>query len=84
MPDDAEIHVGAQHQWTLPKPYVEATEKYGGQTRLVKQPGGLYKLETRAPRLPPMSLTRCRATSGACSRTWAARRSPIPRTALAT
>src|SRR5260370_42389658 len=45
MPDDVEIHVGQQHQWTLPKPYVEATEKYGGQARLVKQPDGLYKLD---------------------------------------
>ncbi len=52
MPDDAEIHVGVQHPWTLPKPYVEATEKYGGQTRLVKQPGGLYKLENYVAGLP--------------------------------
>jgi len=36
MPEDAEIHVGVQHPWALPKPYVEATEKYGSQTRLVK------------------------------------------------
>lgn len=34
MPDDVEIHVGPEHQWTLPKPYVEATEKYGDQTQL--------------------------------------------------
>ncbi len=68
MPEDVEIHVGQQHHWTLPKPYVEATEKYGGQTRLVKQPDGRYKLEnyvaayrfpiraspTRAPGLRPM------------------------------
>jgi hypothetical protein len=52
MPEDAEIHVGAPHQWSLPKPYVEATEKYGGQTRLVKQPGGLYKLENYVAGLP--------------------------------
>lgn len=45
MPDDVEIHVGAQHQWSLPKPYVEATEKYGSQTQLAKQPDGQYKLE---------------------------------------
>jgi len=45
MPDDAEVHVGQPHHWTLPKPYMEATEKYGGQTRLVKQPDGHYKLE---------------------------------------
>src|SRR5215470_10725393 len=23
MPDDAEVHVGPQHNWALPKPYVE-------------------------------------------------------------
>lgn len=45
MPDDVEMHVGQQHQWSLPKPYVEATEKYGSQTRLTKQPDGQYKLE---------------------------------------
>jgi hypothetical protein len=45
MPDDAEVHVGPQHSWTLPKPFVEATEKYGGQTRLVKQSDGRYKLQ---------------------------------------
>src|SRR5215469_10000449 len=38
MPDDVQITVGPQHNWALPKPFVEATEKYGGQTRLVKQP----------------------------------------------
>src|SRR2546423_456958 len=26
MPDDVQIRVGPQHPWTLPKPYVEATE----------------------------------------------------------
>src|SRR6266436_116969 len=45
MPDDVEIRVGTQHTWTLPKPFIEASEKYGGQTRLVKQPDGRYKLE---------------------------------------
>ncbi len=45
MPDDAEIHVGKPHTWTLPKPYVDATEKYGGQARLVKEPNGEYKLD---------------------------------------
>src|SRR5438876_5440265 len=52
MPDDVQIHVGPQHNWTLPKPYVEATEKYGGQTRLVKQPDGRYKLENYVAGLP--------------------------------
>jgi hypothetical protein len=45
MPDDVQIHVGKQHSWTLPKPFIEASEKYGGQTRLVKQPDGRYRLD---------------------------------------
>jgi len=45
IPDDVAIKVGPEHTWTLPKPYVEATEKYGSQTRLVKQGDGQYKLE---------------------------------------
>jgi hypothetical protein len=52
IPEDVEIHVGAPHHYTLPKPYVEATEKYGGQARLVKQPGGLYKLDNYVMGLP--------------------------------
>jgi hypothetical protein len=52
MPDDAAIHVGQPHNWSLPKPYVEATEKYGGQTRLVKQADGHYKLENYVAGLP--------------------------------
>src|SRR6266849_3902542 len=98
MPEDVEIHVGQEHRWTLPKPYVDATEKYGGQTRLVKQPDGLYRLENyvaglpfpnpsepdKGTKMPPMSLTKCRATSGANSQTWATHRPSLPGTALAT
>jgi hypothetical protein len=52
MPDDVEIHVGPQHSWTLPKPFVEASEKYGSQTRLVKQPDGRYKLQNYIAGVP--------------------------------
>jgi hypothetical protein len=52
MPGDVEVHVGQQHRWTLPKQYVEATERFGGQTRLVKQPSGEYKLEDYVAGLP--------------------------------
>jgi len=45
MPDDAEMHVGKPHAWTLPKAYTETNEKYGGQARLVKQADGRYRLE---------------------------------------
>jgi Protein of unknown function (DUF1329) len=52
MPDDTEIHVGPPHHWNLPKPYLEATEKYGAQTRLVKQDDGQYKLENYTAGVP--------------------------------
>jgi hypothetical protein len=52
MPDDVQIKVGPQHSWTLPKPFVEATEKYGGQTRLLKQPDGRYELENYVAGVP--------------------------------
>jgi hypothetical protein len=52
MPDDVAIKVGPQHNFTLPKPYIEATEKYGGQTRLVKQADGRYRLENYVAGLP--------------------------------
>jgi len=52
MPDDVEIHVGPQHQWSLPKPYVEATEKYGAQTQLVKQSDGTVRLQNYVAGIP--------------------------------
>jgi hypothetical protein len=52
MPADVQITVGPQHNWTLPKPYVEATEKYGSQTRLVQQPDGRYRLDNYVAGLP--------------------------------
>ena len=45
MPDDVEIHVGQPHHFTFPPPFVEANEKYGEQTRLVKLADGRYRLE---------------------------------------
>ena len=52
MPQDVEIHVRKPTVWTLPKPYVEATEKYGSQTRLVKLPDGRYRLDNYVAGLP--------------------------------
>jgi hypothetical protein len=52
MPDDVAIHVGPQHTFVLPRPYVEATEKYGSQTRLVKQADGRFKLDNYVAGLP--------------------------------
>ncbi|MGH7932415.1 MAG: DUF1329 domain-containing protein [Candidatus Binataceae bacterium] len=52
MPADVEIHVGKQHTWTLPKPFMEASEKFGDQTRLVKQEDGRFKLENYTAGFP--------------------------------
>lgn len=52
MPQDVEIHVGKPHVWELPKPYVEATEKYGGQARLTQLPDGRYRLDNYIAGLP--------------------------------
>lgn len=52
MPDDAEVRVGQPHHWQLPKPYVEATEKYGGQARLALQSDGRYRLENYIAGVP--------------------------------
>jgi hypothetical protein len=52
IPDDVELHVGPQHAFVLPKPYVDATEKYGSQTRLAKQADGRYRLENYVAGLP--------------------------------
>lgn len=45
MPDDVEIHVGPPHHWDFPPPFTEANEKYGGQTRLVRQADGRFRLD---------------------------------------
>jgi hypothetical protein len=44
MPPDVRIEVGPTTVYPLPAPFVEATEKYGGQTRLEKQSDGRWKL----------------------------------------
>ena len=66
MPDDVEIHVGAQHQWSLPKPYIEATEKYGGQTQLDKQPTDSTNSKTTSQ----VRLFRIRADQTRAPRSW--------------
>lgn len=52
MPNDVAIHVGAPHKWALPQPYIEATEKYGAQTRLIKQADGRYKMDNYVAGVP--------------------------------
>ncbi|MGH7934252.1 MAG: DUF1329 domain-containing protein [Candidatus Binataceae bacterium] len=52
MPDDVEMHVGKPHQFTFPRAFVEANEKYGGQTRLLREPDGRFKLENYVAGFP--------------------------------
>jgi hypothetical protein len=52
MPQDVEIHVRKPTVWAQPKLYIEATEKYGSQTRLTKLSDGRYKLENYVAGVP--------------------------------
>jgi hypothetical protein len=45
MPPDVEINIGPTRIFPLPEGYPEATEKYGGQTEMVKLPDGHYDLK---------------------------------------
>ncbi|MGH7837327.1 MAG: DUF1329 domain-containing protein, partial [Candidatus Binataceae bacterium] len=52
MPADAQINVGATTVYPLPAPFVEASEKYGDQTRLEKQADGRWVLKNYAAGVP--------------------------------
>jgi hypothetical protein len=52
MPQDAELHVGQQHQYVLPQPFVAASEKFGGQARLIRQSDGSFRLENYTAGVP--------------------------------
>ncbi|MGH7986832.1 MAG: DUF1329 domain-containing protein [Candidatus Binataceae bacterium] len=52
MPADVEMDVGPTVIYKLPKPFESAVEKYGHQTKLVKQPDGEYKLENYVAGVP--------------------------------
>src|SRR6266849_3134491 len=98
MPDDVEIRVGKQHTWTLPRPFIEASEKYGGQTRLVKQSDGRYRLENyvagypfpnpsgpdKGTQIASTSLTGGRATWSGSRWSWVTPDRSIRRTTSAT
>ncbi|MGH7842013.1 MAG: DUF1329 domain-containing protein [Candidatus Binataceae bacterium] len=45
MPPDVEMNIGPTRIFPLPAGYPEATEKYGGQTEMVKLPDGHYDLK---------------------------------------
>jgi hypothetical protein len=52
MPDDVQINVGPTKIYPLPPPFVEATERYGGQTELVKQSNGEWVLKNYIAGMP--------------------------------
>src|SRR5258708_39235356 len=52
MPPDVEMNVGPTRIFPLPEGYPEATEKYGGQTQMVKLPDGHYDLKNYIARKP--------------------------------
>jgi Protein of unknown function (DUF1329) len=45
MPQDAELDIGPARYGNLPKTWIEATEKYGGQDRVEVLPNGHFKID---------------------------------------
>jgi hypothetical protein len=52
MPADVEMNVGPTRIFPLPEGYPEATEKYGGQTQVVKLPDGHYDMKNYIAGMP--------------------------------
>ncbi len=52
MPPDVEMDVRAPVIHPLPKPLIEANEKYGSQTRLVKIPDGRFRIDNYISGVP--------------------------------
>jgi hypothetical protein len=52
MPPDAQITVGPTKIYPLPAPFVEASEKYGDQTRLERLPNGRWQLKNYVAGVP--------------------------------
>jgi uncharacterized protein DUF1329 len=52
MPADVEMNIGPTRIFPLPAGYPEATEKYGGQTEMVKLPDGHYDLRNYIAGMP--------------------------------
>src|SRR5262249_22123977 len=52
MPDDVQINVGPTTIHPLPTPFVEATERYGEQTELVKQADGRWRVKNYVAGIP--------------------------------
>lgn len=52
MPDDVEMDVGPSHHNILPKTYLEASEKYGSQTRVVHLANGHIDIQNYRGGIP--------------------------------
>ncbi len=52
MPSDVEMNIGPTRIFPLPEGYPEATEKYGGQTEMIKLPDGHYDLKNYIAGMP--------------------------------
>jgi hypothetical protein len=52
MPDDVRLEVGPTKIYPLPAPFIEASEKYGEQTRLAKGPDGRWVLKNYVAGIP--------------------------------
>ena len=52
MPDDVQINVGPTQVYPLPEPFIELSEKYGDQTRLVRLPDGRWRLKNYVAGMP--------------------------------
>jgi hypothetical protein len=52
MPDDVQINVGPTQIYPLPEPFLELTEKYGDQTRLIRLPDGRWQLRNYVAGIP--------------------------------
>jgi hypothetical protein len=52
MPDDVQINVGPTKVYPLPEPFVQLTEKYGDQTRLVRLADGRWQLKNYVAGIP--------------------------------
>jgi hypothetical protein len=52
MPDDVQINVGPTQVYPLPEPFVELSEKYGDQTRLIRLADGRWQLRNYVAGIP--------------------------------
>jgi hypothetical protein len=52
MPDDVQITVGPTNVYPLPDPFLQLSEKYGDQTKLIRLPDGRWQLRNYVAGMP--------------------------------